>query len=501
MPAPKKPSGDGDDGRKGRSRRRPTRLNPDVVALVAECVALVDAGARSFAKIAQATKVDAEELSDQIDSFETYTGIQLFVKANKKRKAELVDRPDLVQRIKDWRRLVELHDHILGHNPQPLRIRIGAGITACSSVLPAIVRKYLSTDRPDKINLGVDFVYARTRELEERAKRGDVDLAIVFRDAGQQGAAGLVKEFKFPLALICHKEHRLAKLDAVFTWKDLDGETVALFEEEGAGTFQYPESLKRSGCRMLPVGNFLLAHSLVMAEAAVTISVPQLLTPEQRQHVRVISLPERDQAVCHICVVRPKNVVMPRTDKERKMVDELEAAIVNRFSDDLNRTPLPAGRLQLMDAWHVSQHPGRPTWIRGRLTGRHWGDARFDGKYEVFYGKRRPTYLVTGDIADSGAGNYQITMTAVREKRDTEEEFLANYVCDASALRDGPICGAWMGRNYRPKKELPYEVSLGYSVLLKPGTVVTADSLNAIASKAKIPPLEHGQVCHDPAGE
>ena len=462
--------------------------------MLLDCYREIENGkARTVSQAASNLKLKADAIYRSIEKFRKHTSKELF-RLSRGHEAKI--EPEATPIFQQIGELIQTYESLFGGREHRLRIRIGAGVTFCSCVLPNVIRLFREED-PD---VDVEIVYGLPSDLHSAEEKGSLDLLVVTCPEDMRANFGTNTTcVDLELALIgphAHQTMRLAKKKNEFSWEMLAGQTVGLLSERYPNP-PYPAALfNRSDVRILRFRSFLILHSMVTAGDLVTFSLPQLLTESQRSHVDVLSY--KNARSISLALVRSTKMKIPRTHEDRQRITRLHDLIVGELerlskgtaSGEL--TSLPRERT----AFHAISTPIGHCWAVGEVFLTYFANLALTGDYvlkgflspqvEAKIGKelKNRRYELTGNI-ETHNDKYHIASQG-RRIDNSRDVFSAHYFANSfEELKSKPLVGTWIGRRTSETGADEFQPAIGSTVLMLAGDAEKIENANQLNSIIK----------------
>lgn len=361
-----------------------------------------------------------------------------------------------------------------------VRIRIAAGITACMSFIPEVIKE--QTHREGSVPVTYHFHSVHSHSINERKDDFDILITEVSQDSViQPPDLDSARLIKVPLQFMVPADHPLAKssmsdlsVREALTQLDL---SVALLEETRSPRPTYPQlQALNPNVQYEYVSAHAIAHSLCAAGSAAVISTPLLLSDEQRKTVRAVNIifSERDksEAKCdpkHDLGLITFRVDCPglrgfRLDEDKEVIKTLKKAFEKRINE-WEAKPTPPWHER--EIWHTSfcQTTNGMLWAKGKIRWNYPVKGVVRGYYE--FGNQ--LYRIDGNINNGPRKDKDERHLVLKGLRDNDliEEFVASFIGSDNALNGNePLVGYWLGRRLHSDDAFYLEHSLGYVVIV-----------------------------------
>ena len=456
---------------------------PDVAALriVWECYLRLQTGPKTLVEIAKELDTKPDAIYRSIASAERAFGIPL-IKRTRGHSAVVV--PEQEALFVQIGQLCAHYDDIFDRGRGRIPITLGSGITFAVNKLPDAARQFVA-QRPD---VGIRIVYGQPNVLLELERKGELDLAVVAYPH-YMTAADNVRLFRLRMALIVPRGHPILELIANqgrFEWPMLQGHVIALLSERSSMPPYPPEIYTQKNVRIQSYDSFALVHSLVAAGAAVTFSIPQLLTDAERAHVHVLRYASGDRSANDAFVTyalirsRARNNSFKRLPEELDLVERLAESIELKLhrmeseipGDDFNLPRRTAG-------YYVVLTERGPKWLWGRFDsdfdadlvfhGRHVREGFVDPDANIYSeeGRDNRAYTIAGRVERHTNGQVHLIVEGVREDETGKEVFAVQFLASSlESLRKPRLVGTWIGRQTVSHPAQFFIPRVGFAVLL-----------------------------------
>jgi len=363
-----------------------------------------------------------------------------------------------------------------------VRIRIAAGITACISFIPEVIKE--QARREGAVPVTYHFHSVHSHSINERKDDFDILITEVSQDSViQPPDLDSARLIKVPLQFMVPADHPLAKSsrpDLPVPVRDALAQldlSVALLEEIRSPRPTYPQlQALNPNVQYEYVSAHAIAHSLCAAGSSAVISTPLLLSDEQRKTVRVVNITfsERDKAEAkcdpkHDLGLITFRVDCPglrglRLDEDKEVIKRLKKAFEDRINEWKPELTSPWDEREI---WHTSycQKSGKMLWAQGKIRWYHPVSGVVRGYYN--FGKR--VYRLDGNINKGPRNDKDERHLVLKGVRDDDllEEFVTSFIGSDRALNGKePLIGYWLGRRLPSDDAFSLEHSLGYSVIV-----------------------------------
>jgi DNA-binding transcriptional LysR family regulator len=387
-------------------------------------------------------------------------------------------------------RILDLAKPLL--EPDEFCIRIAAGVTAASCLLPPVIREFFREVNSAQISF--DLSYGQPDVLVERADEFDIVLAETVRPLDMPDDTPGPFEpkinspsrriiYPLPLRLVVPRTHPLARSTDELTWHDvtthLANERLAILDEARPFLPTYPTQLTSDDqIRIERLKSHLLIHALALTGTAAALTTPALLSDEQRRELRVLRLPP-DAGHIYLNLESP-SASRYRSDSQKLLIGKLFDQIGGRLETFVWECPQET---DCREEWHVSYRDGEARWAKASIGWYQPEPLVYSGWYD--FGSVK--YRLDGNAAKSSDGRVHLVFKALRD-RDRLEEFVASYISTPEQLAgQEAMVGVWLGRRTPRVDDEPFRPSMGYSVLLAHNDVanITANRLNGLVKSVR----------------
>jgi len=470
-------------GRLRRDKPLPSKGPYDVsiaiLRTVLECYRQLESGeAKTLHEVAKHLGLQKDALYRRINVAEKCF-VSLFEREVGRGRAKVSKSLEASEAIRGIRDTVTQYERALARERQPLKVRIGAGLAVGTCALPRVreLQRRLSAETGREVQF--EFVRGSPRELMRRKHELELIVVCGLRASEEDE---LLEEVALERAIICPLSAQAGEKE-VHGLRDLAGKSVALLDE----SYPVPEYPRLpADARVTSVQTLSYLHALVVMSDVATISLPQLLTEDQRRHVRVIPIEATEGRHVTYQLIKPRSKVQ-RTAQENEVVRRLG----EELGKELRRLAQPLLSREELDRIPASKKIVHSTivgdqsrWMEGRLDWTFSQDYRFTASYRLMspYDEQQYEYFIEGRVVEPHHDPQQLTWRAWRKGADAGEhdDFVVSCVCeDRQTLSDGVIVGTWMGRAaWHSRGPGTFQLGCGYEVLLNTTATVTPQILH-----------------------
>jgi DNA-binding transcriptional LysR family regulator len=223
----------------------------------------------SFTRAAEKMHTMQPALSQQIRSLETELGIRLFDRTT--RRVELTEGGaqfrELAAKIIEDLESATRHAHDLAE-----RKRGHISVAAPPLLAAAVVPRAIADFRGKYPGIGVKLIDARTDQIVEYVRSGQVDCGLGTFHAGEEGISSRLFA-RDSLMVFCASKHPLARRQAV-NWRELDGLPLITLTRDSGIRILVEVGFETAQIRLIPAYEVAqITTALAMVEAGLGVAV------------------------------------------------------------------------------------------------------------------------------------------------------------------------------------------------------------------------------------
>jgi DNA-binding transcriptional LysR family regulator len=391
--------------------------------------------------------------------------------------------------------------------PRRTRIRVGVGMTLCTTRMPAIWAR-LDEKLP---TIDLQLVYGSNMDLHQRVLNGELDFAVV----GLPGSASsrdetILTTLNFRPAVVAHRDHEIAKKFReekrdYFDWDYLKGKTL-LIPETRLPSIELPEEVrKRNDINVLPQPSIVTVNAMVAAGRGIGLSLPSFLAPEQQYLIQAMDYADSKEV----------RFVVRRNLERLDFLEESEVAEHNQFGkllcEELERIQKeePNFKHEIFapewQAFFSTQTDSESNWIEGTVRLCFYPNDRFVGQFS--FDRMREGGVKVGyeyqleGYATLHRNQKQFNLVACGQEVHKSRGSQFNFSCITTLkeAKHGPILAEWNGA--RDEGDMGFRPQRGVIVLyVKPANGVTVATAQEDCSRWLLAARNEGSGAHPAAG-
>lgn len=401
----------------------------------------------TFAQAADKLHVDASLMHRRIERFEQAiqrtsddTELQLFERGKGKATQVITDNR-VVQLMEDVAAIVSGYKQLSESQPRRLTLRFGASMTACSYLIPRIIANGNFRD--------VDFEFTHAKPLRLRAKVDAAECDFVLTAVSGEfddRHKHVVKCVELPMALLTPLDFQVRPKG--FRWQHLRADALPLVllreEPDRYPMPEYPLEVVPRHVVVHRIESTSLCHSLVIDGQAMTISLPQFLTPRQREFVHIVRAP--GIGTMRLALLEPRQTSRHSKLREAKL-EALRSVLVDELVQ-LEKVAVADSTTEILHMYHVTRTK-KPIWLHGKVDWRVDNDE-ITGHYSLKYPRQasRPRlFTLRGHVSSNpGPGKPRCHVACRGVTLDGADEFVFHLTCPSRDWLFEELTGFWAGR-------------------------------------------------------